>query len=79
QALIADVKKRDADLRHEFGKNKKDLTVVCWFSSASPSADAYVGGKNRDSGFIDSDLVGHNENTSDTEMPTVSWERILAS
>ncbi len=44
QALIADFKKREADLRHEFGKNKKDLSFVFWFSSASPSADAYVGG-----------------------------------
>ncbi len=47
QALIADFKKREADLRHEFGKNKKDLSFVFWFSSASPSADAYVGGKNK--------------------------------
>ena len=35
QALIADFKKREADLRQEFGKSKKDLSFVFWFSSAS--------------------------------------------
>ena len=58
QALIADFKKREADLRHEFGKNHKDLSFVFWFSSASPSADAYVGGKNSASGFIANVLGG---------------------
>ena len=38
QALIADFKKREADLHQEFGKSKKDLSFVFWFSSASPSA-----------------------------------------
>ncbi|VTP76547.1 Uncharacterised protein [Leclercia adecarboxylata] len=40
QALIADFKKREADLRSEFSKNKKDLSFVFWFSSSSPSSDA---------------------------------------
>src|SRR5690606_2437468 len=40
-ALIADFKKRESDLRSEFTKNKKDLSFVFWFSSSSPSADAY--------------------------------------
>ncbi|MCM5865646.1 ABC transporter substrate-binding protein, partial [Klebsiella pneumoniae] len=65
QALIADFKKREADLRQEFGKSKKDLSFVFWFSSASPSADAYVGGKNSASGFIASVLGGHNAITSE--------------
>jgi ABC-type Fe3+-hydroxamate transport system substrate-binding protein len=52
KALIADFKKRENDLRAEFSKNKKDLSFVFWFSSSSPSADAYVGGKNSASGFI---------------------------
>ncbi len=45
QAVIADFKKREADLRQEFGKNNKDLSFVFWFSSSSPSADAYVAAK----------------------------------
>jgi iron complex transport system substrate-binding protein len=35
-----------------FIKVRQDLSFVFWFSSASPSADAYVGGKNSASGFI---------------------------
>jgi len=79
QAVIADFKKREADLRQEFGKNKKDLSFVFWFSSSSPSADAYVGGKNSPSGFIASPMGGHNAITSETEWPTVGWESIIAA
>ena len=79
QALITDFKKREVDLRHEFGKNHKDLSFVFWFSSASPSADAYVGGKNSASGFIANVLGGHNAITSETEWPTVGWESIIAA
>lgn len=79
QAVVADFKKREADLRQEFGKNKKDLSFVFWFSSSSPSADAYVGGKNSASGFIANVLGGHNAIISETEWPTVSWESIIAA
>ncbi|SMB41084.1 ABC transporter [Serratia proteamaculans] len=79
QALIADFKQREADLRREFGKNKKDLSFVFWFSSSSPSSDAYVGGKNGASGFIANVLGGHNAITSETEWPTVGWESIIAT
>ncbi len=79
QALVADFKKREADLRKEFGKNKKDLSFVFWFSSSSPSADAYVGGKNSASGFIANVLGGHNAITTETEWPTVGWESIIAA
>ena len=43
QAVIADFKKREADFRKEFGKNKKDLSFVFWFSSSSPSVNDRVG------------------------------------
>lgn len=79
QAVIADFKKREAALRQEFGSSKKDLSFVFWFSSSSPSADAYVGGKNSPSGFIANVLGGHNAITSETEWPTVSWESIIAA
>lgn len=78
QAVVADFKKREADLRQEFGKNKRSLFCF-WFSSSSPSADAYVGGKNSASGFIANVLGGHNAITSETEWPTVSWESIIAA
>lgn len=79
QALIVDFKKREADLRQTFGKNKKDLSFVFWFSSSSPSSDVYVGGKNSASGFIANVLGGHNAITSETEWPTVGWESIIAA
>lgn len=79
QTLIADFKQREADLRREFGKNNQDLSFVFWFSSSSPSSDAYVGGKNSASGFIANLLGGHNAITSETEWPTVGWESIIAA
>lgn len=79
QALIANFKQREADLRREFGKNNQDLSFVFWFSSSSPSSDAYVGGKNSASGFIANLLGGHNAITSETEWPTVGWESIIAA
>ncbi|MGY6029401.1 siderophore ABC transporter substrate-binding protein EitA [Phytobacter sp. AG2a] len=78
-ALVEDFKKRESDLRAEFSKNKKDLSFVFWFSSSSPSSDAYVGGKNSASGFIANVLGGHNAITSETEWPTVGWESIIAA
>ena len=77
--LVEDFKKRESDLRAEFSKNKKDLSFVFWFSSSSPSSDAYVGGKNSASGFIANVLGGHNAITSETEWPTVGWESIIAA
>lgn len=78
-ALIADFKARENALRASFGKNKRDLSFLFWFSSASPSADAYLGGKNSASGFIAHLLGGHNAIDSDSEWPTVGWESIIAA
>lgn len=78
QAVIADFKNVKPTCA-EFGKNNKDLSFVFWFSSSSPSADAYVGGKNSASGFIANVLGGHNAITSETEWPTVGWESIIAA
>nr|VXZ83667.1 Uncharacterised protein [Klebsiella pneumoniae] len=44
QALIADFKNVKPTCATNLVK-QKDLSFVFWFSSASPSADAYVGGK----------------------------------
>jgi iron complex transport system substrate-binding protein len=51
QAVIADFKKREADLRKEFGKNKKTSPLFSGSPAHPPSADAYVGGKNSPSGL----------------------------
>ena len=78
-ALVASFKKREADLREKFHKGNKDLSFVFWFSSASPSADAHMSGKNSASGFIANVLGGHNAITTETEWPTVGWESIIAA
>ncbi|WP_439214290.1 ABC transporter substrate-binding protein [Duffyella gerundensis] len=79
EKLIADYKNREAALRKKFAGRAGNPSFVFWFSSASPSSDAYVGGKNSASGFIAGVLGGHNAITSATEWPTVSWESIIAA
>jgi iron complex transport system substrate-binding protein len=79
QALIADFKAREAALRSVTPKDGKQLSYVFWFSSQSPSSDAYLGGKNSASGFIADLLGGHNAITAEAEWPTLGWESIIAA
>jgi iron complex transport system substrate-binding protein len=79
QALIADFKKREATLRANAPRDGKQLSYVFWFSSQSPSADAYLGGKNAASGFIADLLGGRNAITAEAEWPTLGWESIIAA
>ncbi|MBY5886710.1 ABC transporter substrate-binding protein (plasmid) [Rhizobium leguminosarum bv. trifolii] len=79
QTLIADFKAREAKLRSSVSKDGKNLSYVFWFSSPSPSADAYLGGKNSASGFIADLLGGHNAISAEAEWPTLGWEGIIAS
>jgi iron complex transport system substrate-binding protein len=79
QALIADLKKRESALRAEPPKDGKKLSYVFWFSSPSPSSDAYLGGKNSASGFIADVLGGTNAITSEAESPALGWESIIAT
>ncbi|MEO9339330.1 ABC transporter substrate-binding protein [Mesorhizobium sp. SB112] len=79
QALIADFKAREAALRASVPASDKKLSYVFWFSSPSPSADAYLGGKNGASGFIADLLGGQNAITSEAEWPTLGWESIIAA
>src|SRR4051812_5774995 len=79
QALISDFKSREAALRARFPKDGKPLSYVFWFSSQSPSSDAYLGGKNGASGFIADLLGGKNAITTEAEWPTLGWESIIAA
>jgi iron complex transport system substrate-binding protein len=79
QALIADFKKREEALRSSVAKDGKKLSYVFWFSSPSPSADAYLGGKNGASGFIADVLGGENAIKAEAEWPTLGWEGIIAA
>lgn len=76
--LIADFKRREADLRARLGSNP-DLSFLFWFSSPSVADDAYLGGKNGASGFIADVLGGRNAITTEAEWPTVGWEGIIAA
>lgn len=79
EAVIADFKKREAALRSSVSKDGKQLSYVFWFSSPSPSADAYLGGKNGASGFIADVLGGKIAIDAEAEWPTLGWESIIAS
>lgn len=78
QALIADLKAREAKLREEFAR-RDDLTFLFWFSSPSPSDDAYLAGGNGPSGFIADLLGGSNALKTEAEWPALGWEGIMAS
>ncbi|MBB6487758.1 ABC transporter substrate-binding protein [Rhizobium lusitanum] len=79
QALIADFKAREAALRSSVSRDGKPLSFVFWFSSQSPSSDAYLGGKNSASGFIADLLGGRNAITAEAEWPTLGWESVIAT
>jgi len=79
QAVIADFKAREAALRASVSAGDKKLSYVFWFSSQSPSADAYLGGGNGASTYIADVLGGENAIKAEAEWPTLGWESIIAS
>jgi iron complex transport system substrate-binding protein len=78
-ALIADFKAREAALKARVTTGGRDPSFVFWFSSPSPSADAYLGGKNGASGYIAHLLGGHSAIDTEAEWPTLGWESIIAA
>lgn len=78
-ALIADFKAREAALAQVRPRDGKSLSYVFWFSSPSPTADAYLGGKNSASGYIANLLGGRNAIEAAAEWPTLGWESIIAA
>lgn len=79
EALIEDLKKREAALRGHVPKDGKKLSYLFWFSSPSPAADAYLAGKNTPSGFIADVLGGTNAIASEADSPALGWESIIAA
>jgi iron complex transport system substrate-binding protein len=79
QALIADFKAREAALRGRVVTGGKKLGYLFWFSSQSPSADAYLGGGNGASSYIADVLGGENAIKAKAEWPTLGWESIIAA
>ncbi|KTQ85883.1 ABC transporter substrate-binding protein [Aureimonas ureilytica] len=79
QAVIADFKQREAALREKAKARGKDYSYLFWFSSPSPSADAYLTGKLGPGGYIADLLGGHSAVESEAEWPTMGWEGIIAT
>jgi iron complex transport system substrate-binding protein len=73
QALIADLRAREAALRSSLSTDGRKLSYLFWFSSP------YLGGKNGASGYIADLLQGASAIDTETEWPTLGWEAILAA
>ena len=76
-ALIADLKKREADaVASVAGAAAKNLPVVFWFSSKEVKGDAFIAGKNSAPAYILKTLGARNVVTTEEEWPLVGWETI---
>lgn len=75
EAVVADLKAREAAARAKVASAKGKLSAVFWFSSAA-DADPYVAGRNGAPGYIMSALGIENIIKTDDEWPTVGWETI---
>ncbi|WLS11408.1 ABC transporter substrate-binding protein (plasmid) [Shinella sumterensis] len=76
-ALIADLKKREADAVASIeGAAGKNLPVVFWFSSKEVSGDAFIAGKNSAPAYILKTIGAKNVVTTEEEWPLVGWETI---
>ncbi|MFS2150300.1 ABC transporter substrate-binding protein [Rhizobium sp. Rhizsp42] len=75
-ALIADLKKREADAVASLGGSAKDLPVAFWFSSKEVQGDAFIAGKNSAPAYILKTLGARNVVSTEEEWPLVGWETI---
>ncbi|SCB18909.1 ABC transporter substrate-binding protein [Rhizobium hainanense] len=76
-ALIADLKKREADAVASIsGAKSKDLPIVFWFSGKEVSGDAFIAGKNSAPAYILKTIGARNVVTTEEEWPLVGWETI---
>ncbi|MCJ8150055.1 MULTISPECIES: ABC transporter substrate-binding protein [Shinella] len=76
-ALIADLKKREADAVASIeGAAGKNLPVVFWFSSKEVNGDAFIAGKNSAPAYILKTIGAKNVVATEEEWPLVGWETI---
>lgn len=75
-ALIADLKKREADAVASLGGSAKGLPVAFWFSSKEVQGDAFIAGKNSAPAYILKTLGARNVVSTEEEWPLVGWETI---
>ena len=79
QALVADLRAREAAVRRRAAGRAADVSLVFWFSSADVAGDAWVAGRSGASAYIADALGARNVITSALEWPLVSWETIAAA
>lgn len=78
-ALIADLKAREAAAIAKVAGKAADVSVVFWFSSPEVDGDAYIAGKNGAPAYILQTLGARNVVTTEEEWPLVSWEAIAGA
>lgn len=76
QALIAQIKGREAAARAKIAALEENVSAVFWFSSAELDIDPYVAGQSGAPGYMMSTLGVTNVVDSEEEWPTVGWETI---
>lgn len=76
EAVVADLKAREAAARAKVAAAGQGLSAVFWFSSAKLATDPFVAGRNGAPGYIMRALGIRNVIDSDEEWPTVGWETI---
>jgi iron complex transport system substrate-binding protein len=75
-ALIAILKKREADAVASLGGSGKGLPIAFWFSSKEVQGDAFLAGKNSAPAYILKTLGAKNVISTEEEWPLVGWETI---
>jgi iron complex transport system substrate-binding protein len=76
EALIASLKKREADALASLAGSGKDLPIAFWFSSKEVKGDAFIAGKNSAPAYILKTLGAKNVVATEEEWPLVGWETI---
>lgn len=76
EAVVAELKAREAAAKAKIAGLKGDVSAVFWFSSAEIDIDPYVAGQSGAPGAIMTTLGVRNVIDSQEEWPTVGWETI---
>ena len=76
EALVRDLKAREAAAKATIADLRPGTSAVFWFSSAELDIDPYVAGQSGAPGYVMSLLGVRNVIESQEEWPTVGWETI---
>lgn len=79
EALVEDLKSREAAVREKVGNRAEGVSMVFWFSSPDIAGDAWVAGINGASAYMMGILGAGNIVDSEEDWPLVSWEAIATA